>query len=188
MSVNKFCIEYAKRGTAGCKKCKQKIEKQVLRIAKIVPNPFTDSGGEMKNWFHVDCIFDQFSRARSTTKIIEDPTDLDGWEDIGGDDKKIVLDHIEKLGDKSSVKKQKAADSTPKKGKNGSVSAAVTTSPTTKPATSSQVKYVTTSNPAHKDNSFKQFRRLCAEVAEEPSYNVKTSLIKKFIDKGKSAS
>jgi hypothetical protein len=35
----RFCIDYAKR-QAGCKKCKQKIEKGELRIAKITPSPF----------------------------------------------------------------------------------------------------------------------------------------------------
>uniref|UniRef100_A0A0K8RMA1 Putative atp-dependent dna ligase iii n=1 Tax=Ixodes ricinus TaxID=34613 RepID=A0A0K8RMA1_IXORI len=73
MADTRFCIEYAKRGTAGCKKCKAKIDKEVLRIAKIVPNPFSDSGGDMKQWFHVDCIFEQLSRARATTKRSKKP-------------------------------------------------------------------------------------------------------------------
>jgi len=36
----------------------------------------------------------------------------------------------------------------------------------------------------HKDNSFRQFRQLCALVAEEPSYNAKTEIIQKFFTKG----
>ena len=45
-------------------------------------------------------------------------------------------------------------------------------------------------NPAHaeKDNSFRQFRRLCAEISEENRYTNKTQLVSKFIKKGTSGS
>lgn len=94
MSGNRYCIEYAKRSQASCKKCKQKIEKCVVRIAKLVPNPFSDTGGDMKQWFHVPCIFETLSRARATTKKIEDPGDLEGWDDIEPDDRKVIMKHI----------------------------------------------------------------------------------------------
>ena len=44
------------------------------------------------------------------------------------------------------------------------------------------------SNPAlaEKDNSFRQFRRLCADIAEEPSYTGKTAIVAKYIKKGSS--
>lgn len=45
-SSTKFCCDYAKRGTAGCKKCKNKCEKGALRIAKVVPNFFHDGEGK----------------------------------------------------------------------------------------------------------------------------------------------
>ena len=69
MSDNKFSVDYAKR-QAGCKKCKQKIEKGELRIAKITASPFSDDG-EMKNYHHPACMFETFKKARATTKIIE---------------------------------------------------------------------------------------------------------------------
>ena len=37
---------------------------------------------------------------------------------------------------------------------------------------------------AEKDNSFRQFRRLCAEIAEENSYNGKTNIIQLYLTKG----
>ena len=37
-----------------------------------------------------------------------------------------------------------------------------------------------------KDDSFREFRRLCADIAEENSYTGKTAIIKKFITKGTS--
>lgn len=87
-------MEYAKRGTAGCKKCKDKIVKGIVRIGKIVPNPFSESAGEMKEWYHVKCIFEKLERARATTKKIEDLTELEGWEELQDEDKDLIKKHI----------------------------------------------------------------------------------------------
>ena len=94
MAEQKFLVEYAKRGTAGCKKCKDKIAKGIVRIAKVVPNPFSDSGGEMKEWHHVKCIFEKLERARATTKKIEDITELEGWEALEDVDQELINKHI----------------------------------------------------------------------------------------------
>ena len=94
MAEQRFIVEYAKRGTAGCKKCKDKIPKEVVRIGKVVPNPFSESAGEMKEWYHVKCIFEKLERARATTKKIEDITDLDGWEELEDEDKEIINKHV----------------------------------------------------------------------------------------------
>ena len=40
MADNRYCVEYAKTGRSGCKKCKTSIEKGCCRIGKITPNPF----------------------------------------------------------------------------------------------------------------------------------------------------
>ena len=58
MADNRYCIEYAKTGRSGCKKCKTQIEKGVTRVGKITPNPFSDDGGEMKVWYHTRCMFE----------------------------------------------------------------------------------------------------------------------------------
>ena len=94
MSEQKFIVEYAKRGTAGCKKCKDKIPKGVVRIGKVVPNPFSESAGDMKEWHHVKCIFEKLEKARATTKKIEDITDLEGWEELEDEDKEIINKHV----------------------------------------------------------------------------------------------
>ena len=39
-------------------------------------------------------------------------------------------------------------------------------------------------NVDHKDNSFREFRRLCAMVSEESSYNSKTDIMHKWFSKG----
>lgn len=94
MAEQRYCVEYAKRGTAGCKKCKDKIMKGLVRIGKIVPNPFSESAGEMKEWYHVKCIFEKLERARATTKKIEDITELEGWEELQDEDKDLINKHV----------------------------------------------------------------------------------------------
>lgn len=90
MAEQRYCVDYAKRGTAGCKKCKEKILKGMVRIGKVVPNPFTESGGDMKEWYHVKCMFEKLERARATTKKIEDLTDLEGWEQLQDAEKEMI--------------------------------------------------------------------------------------------------
>lgn len=90
MASTRFTCDYAKRGTASCKKCKQKLEKGSLRIGKVVPNPFSDDGGDMKQWFHANCLFETFERARATTKKIEDTEDLEEFNSLTDDDKEMI--------------------------------------------------------------------------------------------------
>lgn len=90
MAENKYLTGYAKLGTSSCKKCKQKIDKGALRIAKLVFNPFSQDG-DMKQWFHPTCIFETFVRARASTKKIEDPDDLEGFSDLQQEDKDTIL-------------------------------------------------------------------------------------------------
>lgn len=98
MAEQRYCVEYAKRGQAGCKKCKDKIMKGMVRIGKIVPNPFSESAGEMKEWYHVKCIFEKLERARATTKKIEDITDLEGWEELQDEDKELINKLVAGMG------------------------------------------------------------------------------------------
>lgn len=97
MADQRFLVEYAKRGTAGCKKCKDKIQKGIVRIGKVVPNPFSESAGEMKEWYHVKCMFEKLERARATTKKIEDITELEGWEELQDEDKELINKHVSGL-------------------------------------------------------------------------------------------
>ena len=87
MSENKYIVGYARLGTSSCKKCKSKIDKGGLRIGKVVSNPFSDEGGDMKQWYHPSCMFETFKRARATTKKIEEPEDMEGFGDLQQEDK-----------------------------------------------------------------------------------------------------
>ncbi|KAK5858262.1 hypothetical protein PBY51_002415 [Eleginops maclovinus] len=209
MADQRFIVEYAKRGTAGCKKCKEKIMKGIVRIGKVVPNPFSESAGDMKEWYHSKCIFEKLERARATTKKIEDITDLEGWEELQDEDKELINKHVSDLMAKvnaSPKKKVQAklntsgqtmtppADPTlnaPRKFSGFTATKAGSSSspgPSSSPSSSSPSQGSALSSQLcdrnHKDCLFREFRKLCAMVAEHNSYNTKTQIIEKFLRKG----
>ncbi|XP_071841382.1 DNA ligase 3-like isoform X2 [Apostichopus japonicus] len=197
MADNKFLVDYAKMGTSKCKKCKQGIEKKSPRIAKLVPNPFSDEGGDMKQYFHIGCIFESFVRARATTKKIEDPSDLEGFENMEEEEKKTIRKHIDQLA-------SKIANKTPSKKKNTvqavlspggkvvsptkALAASRPSSSTTNDVPSTTVKSFSTqasnADPQHPDNSFREYRKLCARIADVSSYLAKTREVADFLKKG----
>ncbi|VDO62948.1 unnamed protein product [Onchocerca flexuosa] len=93
---------------------------------RMVPNPFTaDTGNptEMKNYFHADCLFETLTRCRATTKIIDSPDDIEGWDLANDDDKQSILEKIrdlselrlKKFGDKVKISTSSPSkDTTPK--------------------------------------------------------------------------
>ncbi|XP_017554930.1 DNA ligase 3 isoform X1 [Pygocentrus nattereri] len=206
MAEQRYCVEYAKRGTAGCKKCKDKIMKGLVRIGKIVPNPFSESAGEMKEWYHVKCIFEKLERARATTKKIDDITDLEGWEELQDEDKGLINKHVTELAAKANASPKKKvqaklntsgqlsaplADPTvnaPRKfsGFTATKAGSSSSSPGPSPSKPSQGSTLSAQfcEPDHKDSLFREFRKLCAMVAEKSSYNAKTEIIKDFLKKG----
>ena len=44
----------------------------------------------MKQYHHPRCIFETFLRARPTTKIIQDPDDLENFSSLNDEDKDLV--------------------------------------------------------------------------------------------------
>ncbi|XP_036381154.1 DNA ligase 3 [Megalops cyprinoides] len=206
MAEQRYCVEYAKRGTAGCKKCKDKIMKGLVRIGKIVPNPFSESAGEMKEWYHVKCIFEKLERARATTKKIDDITDLEGWEELQDEDKDLINKHVGELAAKTNASPKKKVQAklnssggitaplpdpstnAPRKfsGFTATKAGTTTTSPGPSPAKASQGSTLSAQmcDPSHKDCLLREFRKVCAMVAEKPSYNVKTQIIQDFLRKG----
>uniref|UniRef100_A0A8C0B7U3 DNA ligase n=1 Tax=Buteo japonicus TaxID=224669 RepID=A0A8C0B7U3_9AVES len=203
MAEQRYCVDYAKRGTAGCKKCKEKIVKGMVRIGKIVPNPFTESGGDMKEWYHVKCMFEKLEKARATTKKIEDITDLEGWEELQDGEKELINKHISANSKAASTPKKKVIVQA-KLTATGQLTtkdplALVAPSPkkfsgfTAKPKNSEDISAnfshksslsAKKCDPKHKDCLLREFRKLCAMVAEKPSYNVKTQIIQDFLKKG----
>ncbi|XP_054263883.1 DNA ligase 3 isoform X2 [Macrosteles quadrilineatus] len=175
----RFAADRAKLGRAGCKKCKQKIETGALRIAKIAPNPFGSGGGAMKMWHHANCMFEVFAKQRATTARIESGDDVEGWDNLSPEDQEEILQLVANLAGSVKVKKTptKPKKATPAKATSTVTSVATTSAPT---VTSS----ATLTDKNHKDNSFREFRRLCADIANASSYLTKTSIVKEFFDKG----
>ncbi|KAM3934337.1 DNA ligase 3 [Leptodactylus fuscus] len=207
MAEQRYCVEYAKRGTAGCKKCKEKIAKGLVRIGKIVPNPFSESAGDMKEWYHVKCMFEKLERARATTKKIDDLTELEGWQELQDPEKDLINQHVKELAAKAGAaptprKKtpSKANQSTGTQSTTPSKAPATNPSPlkfsgfSAKPDPSSPAPSASSGSslstaqcdPKHKDCLLREFRKLCAMVAEQASYNTKTSIIHDFLIKGTS--
>jgi len=206
MSDARYCVEYAKTGRSGCKKCKLSIDKGVGRIGKITTNPFSDDGGEMKVWYHLRCIFETLKRARATTKKIETPADLEGFPDLKDAEKEEIKQLIQEFV--SSKSPGKSPTKSPARGKKAVQSALKFTGPgsATKPpggasplttAAMSSSKMDTdggdppstpppTSDVSSRDNSFRQFRRLCEDIEKEPSYNAKTKLVANYLKYGNS--
>ena len=73
-----FSIDYSKRGTAKCGKCNKAITKGEIRIGKSMKFKV----GYISHYFHLDCIFKSFQRAKSTATIIKDINDINGIESI----------------------------------------------------------------------------------------------------------
>lgn len=77
--------EYAKSGRAGCKKCKEKISEQSLRLARMVNSPFTD--GKVPQWFHFTCFW--------TKKFpVSDSSQFQGYGDLKPADQERIKGKI----------------------------------------------------------------------------------------------
>ena len=106
---------------------------------------------------HPECIFETFKRVRATTKVIEDPGDLDGWEALEEKDKepilKLIRTHAQFVSEKKTPTKTKAS-------KNKTVAASpqktFLNSPTKPiPTPTKIVRPPYNGDLKHKDNSFK---------------------------------
>ncbi|XP_074625585.1 DNA ligase 3-like isoform X2 [Acropora palmata] len=189
-SEKPFVVEYAAQGRAKCKTCKEKIEKSSTRIGKLVSNPFSEDGGMMKQWYHVPCIFDSLTRARATTKKIDSTDDLGGFDELKSEDQQEIKSLIKDLASKASPSPKKKT---------------VQSRFTSKPSTSSKPllehKQAASSgggnegfspvksgksNERSQDDAFREFRKICLKLAEEPSYNAKSKILADFFSKGSS--
>ncbi|XP_059472585.1 DNA ligase 3 [Neocloeon triangulifer] len=172
-----FAVDRAKTGRSGCKVCKQKIESGTLRIARIQSNPFGGDGSTMKAWHHVPCLFTALSKARATTRRIENPEeDIEGWDQISQEDKDEIQAQLEDMpAPKTPKTKAPAAKAKEKESPSKNLSQVAK-------AGSSQEQQQTSG----KDDSFREFRRICSLVAEVPAYTDKSNIVHNFLTKGSS--
>uniref|UniRef100_A0A671XEB0 Poly [ADP-ribose] polymerase n=1 Tax=Sparus aurata TaxID=8175 RepID=A0A671XEB0_SPAAU len=92
-----YKAEYAKSGRASCKKCKENIAKDSLRMAIMVQSPMFD--GKVPHWHHFSCFW-QRAAAQSTA-------DIGGFSDLRWDDQEKVKKAIESGEQKGGAKGEK---------------------------------------------------------------------------------
>lgn len=109
----------------------------------------------MRHWYHIDCLFESFTKQRATTKKIESASDIFGWETLNADVQDRILQKIQQSG--GSGERPKAKE----KSKNAS-------SP---------------QGPVP-DDSLAEFTKICNKVANVSSYTDKTRIVEQFLKSG----
>ncbi|XP_070172675.1 DNA ligase 3 isoform X2 [Polyergus mexicanus] len=182
-----FAAERAKTGRAKCKRCKCAIEKGEIRIGKYVTSFFAD-GKLMPAWHHVTCLFEAFAKQRATTKRIDDPAeDVKGWEQLSDDDRKLILDKLEEFEKSYPTKISKKKTASPRKTAPSSSSSSGKTSEKKKKETTTDDKEKDKEERgkiSSKDDSFREFRRVCGNIASVDAYTDKTAIIKRMFTRG----
>ncbi|KAF8773149.1 Poly [ADP-ribose] polymerase 1 like protein [Argiope bruennichi] len=97
-----FRAEYAITGRSSCKKCKQKIEKDSLRIAVMVQSKTFD--GYLALWYHWECFFMARKRLHSISQIANfDNLRLEDQEKIKNQIAKFLSNDVSNNGVTSSA-------------------------------------------------------------------------------------
>ncbi|KAK7907813.1 hypothetical protein WMY93_016425 [Mugilogobius chulae] len=92
-----YIAEYAKSGRASCKKCKDNIAKDSLRMAIMVQSPMFD--GKVPHWHHFSCFW-QRAAAHSTA-------DIGGFSGLRWEDQEKIKKAVESGGAVSAGKGDK---------------------------------------------------------------------------------
>ncbi|KAL4630473.1 poly ADP-ribose polymerase 1 [Arapaima gigas] len=92
-----YKAEYAKSGRASCKKCKESIAKDSLRMAIMVQSPMFD--GKVPHWHHFSCFW--------LRAAVQSPGDISGFSDLRWEDQEKVKKAIENGGASGGKGEQK---------------------------------------------------------------------------------
>lgn len=57
----------------------------------------------MKHWFHLDCLFESFTKQRASTKKIEAASDICGWDTLNSEIQGRLLQKIKQSGGSGEV-------------------------------------------------------------------------------------
>ena len=106
-----FVVDYCKRNTTKCRRCKKCIQKDVLRIGKSV---------KFKNkliyhYFHINCAFESFEKAKSVRNTITCMEDINGFELIKDEERILILKLMDKINAKRAAVEEKKLKSEPKR-------------------------------------------------------------------------
>ena len=88
-----FCVDYCKRGTTKCKRCKKHILKDVLRIGKSA----LFKTKIIYQFYHITCAFNLFKSARVVTNVITSVEDIDGVNMISDEDRMKITQMVDEL-------------------------------------------------------------------------------------------
>ena len=99
VTANRYCVDYAKRGTAKCRKCNKVIENTLLRIGKFTA--FKDK--IITQYYHTNCAFLMFEKARLSCNAVKDLCELDGVENISEQDRMSLTLAIKEGNDKRKI-------------------------------------------------------------------------------------
>ncbi|KAJ8270512.1 hypothetical protein GJAV_G00115780 [Gymnothorax javanicus] len=83
-----YKAEYAKSGRASCKKCKENIAKDSLRMAIMVQSPMFD--GKVPHWHHFSCFW--------LRAAVQSSADISGFSDLRWEDQEKVKKAIDSRG------------------------------------------------------------------------------------------
>ncbi|XP_061741748.1 poly [ADP-ribose] polymerase 1 [Nerophis ophidion] len=104
-----YKAEYAKSGRASCKKCKESIEKNSLRMAIMVQSPMFD--GKVPHWHHFSCFW--------LKAAAQSPADIAGFSDLRWEDQEKVKSAIDGGGEATGGKGAQKGGSKGEKTLNG---------------------------------------------------------------------
>ena len=102
-----FLVDYCKRSITKCRRCKKSIIKDNLRIGK----PMKFKTKFIYHYFHVECAFRSFEKAKSTLNTITCMDNINGFELIENEDKQLIT----RLVDKFNAKIKEVETRKPKK-------------------------------------------------------------------------
>ncbi|CAG2221094.1 LIG3 [Mytilus edulis] len=140
-------------------------------------------------------MFETFKRARATTKKIEEGEDMDGFGDLQQEDK----DRLNKMIDDSQANSKSPAKTpkrtpkatgqaklpfSPPKSQPKSSPAKSAASPKAGPSSADSDEEPGTSKKSDSSDNFRNYRKLCADIAAESSYLAKTQKVSKFLKDG----
>ena len=89
----KFCVDYSKNGRAKCRKCNKFIEKDLIRVGKNVR--FKEK--YILHYFHVECVFESFKRAKDISNVITNAKEIAGIQNITDEERRKIKDFIGNL-------------------------------------------------------------------------------------------
>jgi DNA ligase-3 len=169
------------------------ITKGDVRLAKIAPNPF-GGDGDMKQYYHIKCLFETFKRARKTTRKIESADDIEDFQSVTEADKKLIVSCIEARGsDGSNVISDKSSSKSATKKKQVDVKTDTESSSDDEKDTSKKSNLTIDDDSDDglslkdvdcDDNKFGTFQKIVEEIKNESGHLKKTAILKNFFKDG----